>query len=72
MRNWFSPVMTALALALIAPAHADVRYRTDGDLLRPLHLSPSLGLIFRGPDGERVSREAFFRKINEGSLFYVN
>jgi peroxiredoxin len=72
MRNWFSPVMTALALAFIAPAHADVRFRSDGDLLRSQHLPPSLGLIFRGPDGERVSREVFFKKINEGLSFYVN
>lgn len=72
MRRWLSPLMTALALALTASVHAGVHYRTDGDLLQSLHLPPSLGLIFRGPDGARVSRAAFFREINEGSLFYVN
>lgn len=72
MRRWLPPVMTAFALALISPAHAGVHYRTESDLLRALYLPPSLGLIFRGPDGERVPREVFFQKVNEGSSFYVN
>lgn len=72
MRRWLPPLMTAFALALISPAQAGVRYRTESDLLRTLYLPPSLGLIFRGPDGERVPREVFFQKVNEGSSFYVN
>jgi thiol-disulfide isomerase/thioredoxin len=69
MRRWLTPLMIALALVLAAPARAAVRYQSDADLLRASSLPPSLGLILRGPDGERVSREEFFRKINEGSPF---
>ena len=69
MRRSLMSLMMALAVVFAMPARAAVHYRSDADLLRVCGLSPSLGVILRGPDGERMSREEFFRKINEGSPF---
>jgi peroxiredoxin len=72
MPKWLAPLMLGAALTGASQAGTGDKYKSDADVLRPMGFSPSLGLIFRQSDGERITREAFFNAINQGTPFYAD
>jgi peroxiredoxin len=72
MSKWLAPLILGVVLASASPASTGDKYKSDADVLRPMGFAPSMGLIFRQSDGERITREAFFHAINHGTQFYAD
>jgi thiol-disulfide isomerase/thioredoxin len=71
MVNWLKLIIFSVACSAVASAFAGVHWANEDAIRHDFGLAPSVRLVFRQPDGRRMSGAEFLRRVDQGESSYL-